>query len=252
MYLGVDVGYSSKARSTGICVINPGLKNPLRCVHVRTDETFSAMADLLGRSSPLAAALDGPLVPSSSVTTAFEVVNRYRHCERLLSGGVFQKRCKPGPTNSPRGFSLHKQATLTANHLLQLFPKIIIQESFPNAFMGVLLPDSVYVSSIRRGIKSDIFWGHCLNHSILFRKLLRFYFGPATNKILKAACLLTDHDEIAAFICALSARGAAFNANTLVGDRTGGAIALPPRRFMQPWASATLLARSAFICQTAV
>lgn len=140
MYLGIDVGFSKTVRSTGICTIDPGSRVPVQCTHVRTDETFHGIDSLLERAHPRAVSINGPLLITTDLSAAngFSIRKSYRSCEKLLSGGVFQKRCKPGPTNSPRGFALHKQSTLIANQIRRLFPQALIQESFPNAFLGVL------------------------------------------------------------------------------------------------------------------
>lgn len=245
MYLGIDVGFSKTVRSTGICVIAPQSRIPVQCTHVRTADTFNGIDSLLERTRPHAVSINGPLlvIAGQTVASGFSVRKSYRNCEKLLSGGIFQKRCKPGPTNSPRGYALHKQSTVVANEMRRLFPKTLIQESFPNAFLGVLLPNSVYQHPIRRGIKSDVFWNHCLEQKIL-AKLVRFLFGSASPKIFFLAKTLTDHDERAAFICALSARGAEMQVNSIVGDHNG-TIALPPKRFIQPWAWKTLVLRGA-------
>lgn len=244
MYLGIDVGFSRTVRSTGICVIDPAALKPVRCVHITTHGTIQILADLMQNRQPLAVSLNGPLIRARAGTKRFRIARRYRSCERLLSGGIFQKRCKPGPTNSPRGFALHQQSTAIANHLLRTFPDILIQEAFPNAFLGVLLPASVYQGPIRRGIKSDVFWEHCLRKGLL-ADLVNFLFKNEARKIFKSAASLKDHDERAAFICALSARGAEMQVNSLVGGGTDGTIALPPKQFIQPWAWDTLIERGA-------
>lgn len=246
MYLGVDVGFSTQVRSTGICVIEPSEKVPVRCAHVRTHETFGAMDDLLARKHPVAVAIDGPLVPVGSPCASFTEVNRYRNCERLLSGGIFQKRCKPGPTNSPRGLALHRQATLIANKLMRQFPGTVIAEAFPNAFLGVMLSDDAFQSPIRRGIKSDVFWDHCVRRTSVMRRLLGHLFAErAARRIFEQIAPLENHDERAAVICAIVARGAEMKANLLVGDHADGAISLPPHRFIKGWARKVLMNRVA-------
>ncbi len=236
MYLGIDAGFSAQGRSTGLCLIDPFAKNPVRSIHVRTAETTAAITDLLSSRAPIAASIDGPLLLSNS-GLRFTTANRYRECERMLSGGIFQKRCKPGATNTPRGFALHRQATSIANFLLRTFPGIIIHEAFPNAFLGVMLPDSAFRVPIRRGIKSDVFWENCVNGTTLMRRLLnRLFPGTLAIRLLKAATKLNDHDERAAFVCALVARGSETQANFMVGNGADGAISLPPANCIQPWA----------------
>ena len=240
MYLGIDVGFSAKGRTTGLCSIDPFATNPVRSVHVRTAETSEAIDKLLLSKSPVAASIDGPLLWSKS-RLRFTTANQYRECERMLSGGIFQKRCKPGSTNSPRGFALHKQATLIANFTLRKFPGILIQEAFPNAFLGVMLPDTAFQRPIRRGIKSDVFWEYCVKKSRLIHRLLEHLFARNTaDRIFECIGPLKNHDERAAFVCALVARGAELKVNFIVTGGQDGAISLPPGAFIKPWASQAL------------
>lgn len=246
MYLGIDVGFSNNVRSTGICIIDQTAAAPVQCAHVGTNETFRAIADLLKHRKPLAISLDGPLVPTRTGALRFRLARRYRSCERLLSGGIFQKRCKPGPTNSPRGFSLHQQTTALANGLIRKFPRTLIQESFPNAFLGVQLPSSSFQTPIRRGIKSDVFWRHCVEQKQL-ASLIGFLFKKNAGAIHEAAAALDNHDERAAFVCAMTACGAHRNVNSLIGNGKDGSIALPPKEFIQKWAWDAITERGALL-----
>ena len=54
---------------------------------------------------------------------------------------------------------------------------------------------------------------------------------------------LTDHDERAAFVCALTALCVAANDYTAVGDHDGWII-LPPYPLLQPWAREDLEANA--------
>lgn len=239
MHLGIDVGFSERVRSTGVCVIDAHASEPVRALHVRKSDVFEAIDKLVGPRQPLAISIDGPLCPGTA--EKFEVVNRYRQCERRLSGGIFQKRCKPGPTNSPRGFALHQQATKIANHLRVKYPKTLIAEAFPNAFLGVMLPDSSFVSPIRRGTKSDVFWEHCLKGAFM-RRLSHLLYRRHALRIMDHASVLDNHDERAAFVCAITARGAEAQMNFVVGGGQDGSIALPPASLIQPWARKALRA----------
>lgn len=250
-YLGVDIGFSASVRSTGICVLRPGLAQPVACRHVRTGETLATIAEMLGEAVPTAVSIDGPLVPTA--TKAFRIVNRYRDCERLLSGGIFQKRCKPGPTNSPRGQALHRQATLVARVLAKRYPGMPIFEAFPNAFLGVMLPNQVFKRPIRRGIKSDVFWLFAVQRSRLMKTLLADLFPAEDHSALYRACArLDDHDERAAFICAVTARAAHLNKSFLVHSPNDGAIALAPGHMVQSWASEVLGLRLGLTAPAAV
>jgi hypothetical protein len=237
-FLGIDAGFSATSRSTGVCVIDPGASAPVRALHVKTAEATSAIHKLLDGAEPIAISIDGSLVAGSGLTgaAAYVTVNRYRRCEQLLSGGIFQKRCKPGSTSTPRGLALHHQATFLANHLGTVFPKTAISESFPNAFLGVMLPDSVYKTAIRRGIKSDVFWEECAAPGRPMRRLLTSLLAAEGGKVFRASRKLTNHDERAAFVCALAAAASHQAKAFLVDGGADGAFVLPPERFIQPWA----------------
>jgi hypothetical protein len=202
---------------------------------------MATVRQLLAGRKPRAVSLDGPLVPGPS---AFAVVNRYRHCERLLSGGIFQKRCKPGPTNSPRGQALHRQTTSLANELVTLYPGTTISEAFPNAFLGIMLPDKTFIRPIRRGIKSDVFWKVAVSESGLMKRVLIHLFGSAALQIYRECRTLTDHDERAAFVCALTARATHSGRSLVVRTPLDGSIALGPAHFVKRWALAHLRERA--------
>lgn len=240
-YLGIDVGFSASVRSTGVCVITPGRSRSVSVRHVRTHETMATVGQLLAGRAPRAISFDGPLVPGP---TSFAVVNRYRDCERLLSGGIFQKRCKPGPTNSPRGQALHRQTTSLANELVTLYPAATISEAFPNAFLGIMLPDKTFTRPIRRGIKSDVFWKVAVSESGLMKRVLTHLFGAAAPQIYRECRALEDHDERAAFVCAVTARAAHSGRSLVVHTRLDGSIALGPAHFTQRWALAHLRERA--------
>lgn len=239
--LGVDVGFSAQVASTGICVISPLHRIPVRCVHVRTNQTLDAIQELLGSERPTSISIDGPLVPDGR-PGAYNIIDGYRSCERLLSGGIFQRRCKPGPTNSPRGQALHRQATRVARALGSAFPKASIHEAFPNAFLGVMMPPRIFRKPIRRGIKSDVFWNVGVRSKTLHRLVAHLYSDHAA-KLTSHWQKLENHDERAAFICALTARASELKTSLLIEGCGDGTIALPPRSFVQPWALSELIER---------
>lgn len=243
IYLGIDIGFSATVRSTGICVLTPQDADPVVCRHVKTSETIATIEKLLAGRKPSVISIDGPLVPGVG-KQAFRIINRYRECERLLSGGIFQKRCKSGPTNSPRGQALHRQATLIARFLSKNYPCVPIFEAFPNAFLGIMMPDSVFSKPIRRGIKSDVFWSFAVHRSNLMKLLLRDLFAKHRHERLHRVCHnLDNHDERAAFVCAVTARAAQLNRSIMIRTKNDGAIALSPRNLTQDWASSILKAR---------
>jgi hypothetical protein len=116
--LGIDVGYSELRPTTCLCLLEwteDYVQLSLPCA-VATDiqARSKALESLFPRPRRLAAvALDGPL------THGLRRISKYRLAEALLSRGVFQRRGKPGATNSPVGRQLHLHATQLAELLLE-------------------------------------------------------------------------------------------------------------------------------------
>ena len=175
----------------------------------------------------------------------------------MLSGGPFQKRGKPGQTNSPTGKMLHTHATKLAELLLSLrdekyidlrdatHPELIhkarILEVFPTAFLAVLLTDADHTavadqyahSKVPRGKKSDKFWEKAIEMGAL-QWLVQTLTGFKPDGLES----ITNHDHRAAFVCALAALCVAKNQYVAVGDPEDGYIILPPN--LQPWAEDAL------------
>ena len=241
-YLGIDVGYSHADDTTGLCLIT--LEHDQLWWHCRNTNGQKArrLADLrclISKGITISAVgIDGPL------TKDFQLINRYRAADAFLSGGVsFQSRCKPGPTNSPTGQPLHCHATKLAKLVLELNEEGYIHvedaghpdfthqsrivETFPNAFLGVLLSDSLFkvLGHIERGNKSDRFWETAVHEGILMRLIQHLDDQIRLDKPLGS---ITDHEHRAAFICALAGLCVARNKYVSVGDPKDGNICLPP------------------------
>ena len=195
--------------------------------------------------------IDGPLARN------LKIVDRYRSADALLSRGHFQRRGKPGQTNSPTGRDLHAHATKLAMLVISLWnegyldiqaaehPDPIyearILEVFPTAFLAVLLSDDDHTAlrdqftqeKIPREKKSDAFWKKAVREGYL--KHLVETLAP--QKSLETPLESTkNHDHRAAFICALAALCVAKNQYVAVGDPEDGHIMLPPFQLWQPWA----------------
>jgi hypothetical protein len=65
-------------------------------------------------------------------------------------------------------------------------------------------------------------------------------YGVASTPIAARLTALTQRDERAAAVSALTARAAALGWDTRVGDPDDGWISLPPRPFLADWASQVL------------
>ncbi len=238
-YLGIDVGYSKSKNTTGLCLItleqgcfkwrcrNTGSEKSQRLAHLRELIPEGASISAVG--------IDGPLASD------FQLVSHYRAADALLTRDSFQKRCKPGNTNSPTGQRLHCHATKLAKLVIELkeegylhvenasHPDPIhwsrVVEVFPDAFLGVLFPDR-HIQNIQLGRgKSDRFWETAIHHGLL-KRLIR-HLDPQI-RLDKPLHSVVDHDHRAAFVCALAGLCVARNKYVSVGDPEDGSIYLPP------------------------
>ncbi len=238
-YLGIDVGYSQRRPTTGLCLLdlNQG-RLGWECRNIGLDDA-TRRRDLQGLirqgTRIYAVGIDGPLAHN-----LVQVVD-YRAADSLLARGLFQRRCKPGPTNSPTGIALNTHAILLANivldlirdehlnieeatHLHRIHNRRIV-EAFPNAFLGVLLRAEDFANLPPRGQRFDCFWTKAVRYRLL-ENLVR-HLAPQTvfdNPVGD----ITDHDHRAAFVCALAAMCITRNQYVAVGDPEYGQIILPP------------------------
>jgi hypothetical protein len=236
--LGIDVGYSLSRKTTGFCTLQWDDQTiHWRCLNASSDDIDRlAVLKALLPTEPrrvLAIAIDGPLRPHLA-----EDVSQYRSAEAYLSSGRFQQRGKPGQTNAGSGPKLHQEATWLAHFTKRhvqvelpvtglLYPQAIV-EAFPNLFLGVLCDESAYPAEPTYKRK----WTDSLYHLVqnklewLLRELL-----PGRN--INGDWDLADHEEIAAFTCALTALCVAAGRFTAVGSPADGYIILPPRAFWE-------------------
>jgi predicted RNase H-like nuclease len=240
--LGIDIGFSQTRKSTGIAGLENGSLSLAKAFH-----TWESRKDILGSKAIQLAAIDGPLLPVLDW--------QYRSCEKILSLGKFQRRCKPGLSHIPgTGRKLCRAAHETARQLMDLttaeeiqtyFPRAWpgrnIIEAFPNAFLALSLADNCFaeVSQIPRNKKLD--WLYCrFLQEDKFAMLLELIEWQEPNPIL--ACLRNnqDRDERAALICLLMAAAVIKGKYTAVGDQKGGYIFLPPWELWAKWARTEL------------
>ncbi len=257
-FLGIDVGYSKGSSTTGLCLLTidrTGLK--WRCCNTGTAESKrrNDLKELIPvGTSLLGVGIDGPLA------SKLQIVNRYRSADALLSRGRFQSRCKPGRTDETRGQPLHKHATKLANLIIELQAKkhftigranhpdsvheYCILETFPNAFLAVLLSDDYQFSNPNENEKkSDLFWRAAIANGSLLRLVQTL---APQGQIIESLDSIKGHDHRAAFICAIAALCVAKNKYVAVGDPEDGQIILPPSSSwgldsdFQPWAKGIL------------
>lgn len=230
--LGIDVGFSKRSKSTCLCLLQ-WRAGALSVRFAKTgsvrEERVRVLRQLVGVQPLAAIAIDGPLAKD------LRIVRHYRSAEALLTRGLFQKRGKPGQTSSPTGQQLHLHATeladialehadvADASHADPISPKRVV-EAFPNAFLAVLTPEEL-IPSIQRDA-SDRYWEVLVGGSRVLAEVLDRLIGAIRSSVDLRT--ITDHDERAAFVCALTAVCIAGSTYVAVGDPMDGDIILPP------------------------
>jgi len=239
MYLiGIDIGFSERHRSNGIAAVQDG--KLIRAERLNVAERDMALNSL---SDVDVVAIDAPLLPPETGDTL------PRLCERIFSRGVFQKRCKPGMSHirgtgqllreHGRRVAEQLQTALSVRSserpLKRVWPGAAIVEAFPNAFMGVLLPDEDYVraAKIKRGGKFDWLYDRCIDRG-LFPLVVEAAELP--HEIATRCEMESDHDIRAALVCVLTAAFAANGKAVAVGQDVDGYFFLPPGDLWAPWA----------------
>jgi hypothetical protein len=203
-----------------------------RAVDSERDDVLERVFDRL----LLAIAFDGPL------TTGLLPIDHYRYAERMLTAGFQPRIGKPGQSSSPNGRRLNKHATdcalsqvarriiADATHLHNIHSLAVV-EAFPTSFLGVAVGDPAGRKT-RTKKTSDVFF-ELLSCDGTLDRLLNDLL-PGRTRFFEFSSV-TDHDERAALICAMTALCVAANDYTAVGDCDGWII-LPPYPFVQPWA----------------
>ncbi len=163
------------------------------------------------------------------------VCYEYRTAECVLSRGAFQKRGKPGQTNSGVGRQLHRHATLLAKMVLRhcpvglaqmpfsVSPDAAVYEAFPNLFLGILRPEVGYPD---RPLKRRR-WTDC-HFPCGARKLEECVGTLLPNRELARPLKGQEgHERVAALTCAITALAAAAGQCVAVGAPADGYMVLP-------------------------
>ena len=242
--LGVDVGMSPARRSSAVCRLSwteTHVGWTIRRFRATPEERQSAMAETIGTAQLMAAAFDGPF------RAALDIIGVYRHCERVLTRQEFRTRIgKPGQSSAPIGKALNEHTNycirralphvVAATHPGAIHPRAVV-EAFPSSFMGLMLaaPETIAVT---RGNRSDLFFQHLATAGTLDRLVAELLPGRIKAMGFDA---ITNHDDRAALICALTALGVAAGEFVSVGDGEGRII-LPPQAMLADWARSALAA----------
>jgi hypothetical protein len=190
-----------------------------------------------GRHNAPAVALDGP------VRGSLDLIDEYRVAERNLTRLLGLKIGKPGQSNAPVGRRLNEETNICAGAILKLVeiaPAVhrhpiherSIVEAFPTSFLGLMLANPISVMSTRTK-RSDVFYKALVEDGTL-KRLFEFLLPHRT--IDSELSLVTNHDDRATLICAITAMATAACKYCCVGDSKNGWIVLPPQEFIRPWA----------------
>ncbi len=252
--VGIDIGFSEQRRSTAVAAIDLSADRTVlgvrRCTAARSDIS-AALADVLGPEARAAAcAIDGPLRPGLALSS------RRRLCERLLVLGKMGKRCRPGEVLTPQGFRLHQAATAAATLVAPRVlpppacvpekvlpvPPAALCEAFPSAFMAFLVPEGSFdhLALVPRGRKTDWLYEEMLAGRSFAAMLADLLGARSTRHLMRQMAAVTNHDERAAVVCAVTALCLIRCRFAAVGDDKGGYIILPPRERWAPWVADAL------------
>jgi predicted nuclease with RNAse H fold len=235
--LGMDVGFSSGRRTTGFAWRIEGQIQ----VEIAGTSWEARRAVLPEGVHFEVAALDAPLVPRSERAMA-------RACEAVLYRRPFWNRCRPGLSHHGRGLELRRAGTDAAAQIAavvsatglargpEAIPGVPVVEAFPNAFLGVMLPENTYAADRRpaRRLKSDWLYEQSLKSGALDRLLRDLgWDDPKTRAQFETE---RHHERRAALVCLLTAGFARMGSATILGDCAGGWLWLPPAKMWASWA----------------
>lgn len=191
------------------------------------------IAQIAGGRQIIAAAFDGP------IRRGFDIIGRYRTAERMLTRRLRPLIGKPGQSSAPIGKLLNEHANDCVRHLVACcdvqdarhdaaIDKKALVEAFPSSFLGLMIDDPAHLAA-RRGDRSDTFFQHLAASGGLHALVECCVPGRRLELDPNA---ITNHDDRAAFVCALTALCVAAGQFVAVGDNDGW-IVLPPREFIR-------------------
>lgn len=222
--LGIDVGFAKDRDTTGVAIYDEGQVSVWRA----TTSWDSRCRNFPVGFRPNIVAIDAPLVGQD--------LSVKRLVEIEFSKHPFQNRCKAGLSHSGMGLELRKAGHVTRDQVVEsgTAPFDRCYESFPNAFIGVMVPDVYYRSmpELKRGRKFDWLYDISVQHN-LFSDL--FHLLNIPQNMRTAILVEKDHEHRAAWICLLTAFCVCYNAVKAVGDAEGGWFWMPPEPLWQPW-----------------
>ncbi len=235
--IGIDVGCSPTRRSSAICLLswtNSIVSWKIARFRAAEPEREIAIAEMTVGGQIMVAAFDGP------IRRGFDIVGRYRTAERMLTRRLRPLVGKPGQSSSPVGKLLNHHANECVQHVVThgtvqtachgvAIDQSALVEAFPSSFLGLMIKNPADLSA-RRADRSDTFFAHLATTGRL--SALIDHCLPGRHLAADLA-EITNHDDRAAFVCALTALSVAAGDFVAVGDQVDGWIILPPRQFIQ-------------------
>ncbi len=236
--IGVDIGFSANRRTSGVARLSGS-----NLVFDRTGSNWASRVAVIGDNIAEVTAMDGPLLGDSKC--------RKRVCETIFAMGAFSRRCKPGFSHvsgtgimfRAAGEETGKQLTniTSGNDVASPFPRVWstrnLVEAFPNAFLGVMIPDARFNSmpKLRRGKKFDWLYEQCRD-ALAFRRVSQAIGLENARDLLVTIEATRDHEKRAALVCLLTAAAVAVGRYTAVGNDRAGYFFLPPWDSWAMWA----------------
>lgn len=235
--LGVDLGWSPKNASSAVCRLSwqDNLFDwNIERFRYKPEERRDAILRVIGGNTINVVALDGP------IRGDLQTIRQYRIAEAMLTRRLQKHIGKPGQSNSGNGILLNNAANeaaycalesgfiADATHKISIHDKAIT-EAFPTSFLGLMLPNAMQLKDKKFAHSDSFFLAHAKTGG----------FGKLLNELSRGARFanrpeaLTNHDDRAAFVCALTALCVVAQNYCAVGDDNGWII-LPPHRLIAP------------------
>lgn len=238
--VGIDVGLVLHSPTSGLCRTGD-------CGFAATHSFLDKLSRQASLKMPARVdllAIDGPVLPAGQLDYDLRPV------EKIFLWNVFRRRCSVGETRRGIGAALRRGgcdtalqfASRTSNSICtttypQIQKGLHVIEAFPNAFLGVMLPDAQYpnpMPTLRRGGKFEWLLASWRQLGCVQRlqKTLA-WTEPALWAELQTN---THHEEQAGLVCALTAVCVLKNTYVAVGEPQGGYLFLPPWSLWSDWA----------------
>jgi hypothetical protein len=238
--MGIDVGFSKTRPTTGIACLE-GDQLSLG----RAGPAWESRETKIPKGfHPSVIAIDGPLLPQGAPHDI------RRHVESVFIRAPFHNRCRPGLSHHGVGLELRQASgdactqfgRILAHPVLGSSSTVCrkgpIVEAFPNAFLGVLMPEVELLAAPRfkRGRRFDWLYERMVTTGRLESLLSQNSDLP--DVVWQRLRSETDHELRAALICLLTVGRSTGRERhgAIIGEVEGGWFWLPPWSLWEPWA----------------